>query len=209
MKFEKLNDNKIRITLSIQDLAEKEIDFHVFMSDPIESQNILIDMLEEAKKQTGFDPEDYNLKVEALAMADTNFVFTITKVLPDIEKPKLARKKFTVKRKSFSPSCSDVIYCFNTFDDYCGFLCFLSENKIHDFINDIADSVCLYFYKNEYYLVLSGVHLEVINKLKFFIEIVEFSKNVTNSKPFASKLKESGSLIMDNNALEIGLKHFV
>ena len=27
MKFEKLNENKIRITLTIQDLAEKEIDF--------------------------------------------------------------------------------------------------------------------------------------------------------------------------------------
>jgi len=100
MKFEKLNDNKIRITLSIQDLAEKEIDFHVFMSDPIESQNILIDMLEEAKKQTGFDPEDYNLKVEALAMADTNFVFTITKVLPDIE-TKISQKKVYSKKEKF------------------------------------------------------------------------------------------------------------
>ena len=39
MKFEKLNDNKIRITLTIQDLAEKEIDFHVFMSNSIEAQD--------------------------------------------------------------------------------------------------------------------------------------------------------------------------
>ena len=65
MKFEKLNENKIRVTLTIQDLVEKEIDFHIFMSNPIESQHILLDMLEEAKKETGFDPEDSNLKVEA------------------------------------------------------------------------------------------------------------------------------------------------
>ena len=96
MKFEKLSENKIRITLSIQDLAEKEIDFHVFMSNSIESQDILLDMLEQAKKETGFDPENYNLKIEALAMADTSFVFTITKEVPE-EKAKLPKKEKQLK----------------------------------------------------------------------------------------------------------------
>lgn len=98
MKFEKLNENKIRVTLTIQDLVEKEIDFHIFMSNPIESQHILLDMLEEAKKETGFDPEDSNLKVEALSMADTSFVFTITK-LPAEEKQKSQRKNLLLKEK--------------------------------------------------------------------------------------------------------------
>lgn len=89
MKFEKISENKIRITLTIQDLAEKEIDFHVFMSNSIESQDILLSMLEEAKKEIGFDPEDYNLKVEALALADTNFIFTITKMVPELEREKI------------------------------------------------------------------------------------------------------------------------
>ena len=92
MKFEKLSENKIRVTLTIQDLDEKEIDFHVFMSNPIQSQSILLDMLEEAKKEVGFDPEDYNLKIEALSLADTNFIFTITKVIPEIEKNKTAKR---------------------------------------------------------------------------------------------------------------------
>ena len=55
VKFEKLSDNKIRIILSIQDLTEKHIDFHSFMANTIESQDILLDMLEEAKKESGFD----------------------------------------------------------------------------------------------------------------------------------------------------------
>ena len=38
MKFEKLSENKIRITLSIRIWLRKEIDFHVFMSNSIESQ---------------------------------------------------------------------------------------------------------------------------------------------------------------------------
>ena len=125
MKFEKLNENKIRITLTIQDLAEKEIDFHVFMSNSAEAQDILLDMLEQAKKETGFDPEDYNLKVEALVMADTNFIFTITKLPPE-EKSKISKRKFTVKRKNIVPSSTQAVYCFGSFDDFNDFLVFLS-----------------------------------------------------------------------------------
>lgn len=209
MKFEKLSENKIRITLTVQDLAEKEIDFHVFMSNSIESQDILLDMLEEAKKETGFDPENYNLRIEALAMADTSFIFTITKELPEEEKQKLPKKKFTVRRKTLNPISTQAIYSFVTFDDFCSFLQFLKESKLFDNIAHIADSILLYQYKDKYYLLMNSIHSEVVNKLKFYTGITEFAKYVTNSKVFASKLIECGNLIMGNNALEIGFKHFV
>ncbi len=207
MKFEKLSENKIRITLSIQDLAEKEIDFHVFMSNSIESQDILLDMLEQAKKETGFDPENYNLKIEALAMADTSFVFTITKEVPE-EKAKLPKKKFTIKRKSLNPSSTQAVYAFSNFDDYCSFLHFLQESNLLNDIVHIADSVLLYQYKEKYYLLMNGIHSEVVNKLRFYTAITEFAKYITNSKVFVSKLLECGNLIMKDNALEVGLKHF-
>lgn len=210
MKFEKLSENKIRITLTIQDLAEKEIDFHVFMSNSIESQDILLDMLEQAKRETGFDPEDYNLRIEALAMADTNFIFTITKEVPEEkEKSKIPKRKFTIKRKSVSPTSAQAIYSFATFDDFCSFLRFLSESKLLVDVNKIADSISLYKYKNKYYLYINSIHSEVVNKLKFYTGITEFAKYVSNSKVFASKLIECGDLIMKNNALEIGIEHFV
>ncbi len=207
MKFEKLSENKIRITLSIQDLAEKEIDFHVFMSNSIESQDILLDMLEQAKKETGFDPENYNLKIEALAMADTSFVFTITKEVPE-EKTKLPKKKFTIKRKSLNPSSTQAVYAFSNFDDYCSFLHFLQESNLLNDIVHIADSVLLYQYKEKYYLLMNGIHSEVVNKLRFYTAITEFAKYITNSKVFVSKLLECGNLIMKDNAIEVGLKHF-
>lgn len=207
MKFEKLSENKIRITLSIQDLAEKEIDFHVFMSNSIESQDILLDMLEQAKKETGFDPENYNLKIEALAMADTNFVFTITKEVPE-ERGKFPKKKFTIKRKSLNPSSTQAVYAFSNFDDYCSFLSFLRDSNLLDNISHIADTILLYGYNEKYYLLMNGIHSEVVNKLRFYTAITEFAKYITNSKVFASKLLECGNLIMKHNALEIGLTHF-
>ena len=207
MKFEKLNENKIRITLTIQDLAEKEIDFHVFMSNSAEAQDVLLDMLEQAKKETGFDPEDYNLKVEALVMADTNFIFTITKLPPE-EKSKISKRKFTVKRKNIVPSSTQAVYCFNSFDDFNDFLVFLSKNTLLNY-KKLAKSITLYEYKEKYYLLMNNINTEFIDKIKFYTCITEFAKCVTNSKVFASKLKECGTLIMKNNALEIGFKHFV
>lgn len=207
MKFEKLNENKIRITLTIQDLAEKEIDFHVFMSNSAEAQDVLLDMLEQAKKETGFDPEDYNLKVEALVMADTNFIFTITKLPPE-EKSKISKRKFTVKRKNIVPSSTQAVYCFNSFDDFNDFLVFLSKNTLFNY-KKLAKSITLYEYKEKYYLLMNNINTEFIDKIKFYTCITEFAKGVTNSKVFASKLKECGTLIMKNNALEIGFKHFV
>ncbi len=35
MRFEKLNEDKIRITLTVDDLSEKNIDLHTFMTDSI------------------------------------------------------------------------------------------------------------------------------------------------------------------------------
>ena len=207
MKFEKLNENKIRITLTIQDLAEKEIDFHVFMSNSAEAQDVLLDMLEQAKKETGFDPEDYNLKVEALVMADTNFIFTITKLPPE-EKSKISKRKFTVKRKNIVPSSTQAVYCFNSFDDFNDFLVFLIKNTLFNY-KKLAKSITLYEYKEKYYLLMNNINTEFIDKIKFYTCITEFAKCVTNSKVFASKLKECGTLIMKNNALEIGFKHFV
>lgn len=207
MKFEKLTENKIRITLTIQDLAEKEIDFHVFMSNSAEAQDVLLDMLEQAKKETGFDPEDYNLKVEALVMADTNFIFTITKLPPE-EKSKISKRKFTVKRKNVVPSSTQAVYCFNSFDDFNDFLVFLSKNTLFNY-KKLAKSITLYEYKEKYYLLMNNINTEFIDKIKFYTCITEFAKCVTNSKVFASKLKECGTLIMKNNALEIGFKHFV
>ena len=207
MKFEKLNENKIRITLTIQDLAEKEIDFHVFMSNSAEAQDVLLDMLEQAKKETGFDPEDYNLKVEALVMADTYFIFTITKLPPE-EKSKISKRKFTVKRKNIVPSSTQAVYCFNSFDDFNDFLVFLSKNTLFNY-KKLAKSITLYEYKEKYYLLMNNINTEFIDKIKFYTCITEFAKCVTNSKVFASKLKECGTLIMKNNALEIGFKHFV
>ena len=75
MKIEKLNENKIRITLNMDDLKERDIDFHSFMSNSIESQGIFLDMLDTAQKEVGFNTDDCRIMIEALALKDRELYF--------------------------------------------------------------------------------------------------------------------------------------
>lgn len=75
MKIEKLNENKIRITLNMEDLNERDIDYHSFMSNSIESQEIFFDMLNTAEKEVGFRTDDCRIMIEALALRDRKIHF--------------------------------------------------------------------------------------------------------------------------------------
>ena len=70
MRIERLDYNKIRIILNLEDLKEQNIDLHSFMSNSIESQSLFLDMLEKAEKEIGFVTEDYKLIIEALATCE-------------------------------------------------------------------------------------------------------------------------------------------
>ena len=75
MRIEKLTENKIRIILNLDDLKEKNIDFHSFMSNSIESQDLFLDMLDIAEEEIGFITKDYKLIIEAIATSDRQFHF--------------------------------------------------------------------------------------------------------------------------------------
>lgn len=200
MKFEKINDDKLRITLTSKDLQDKSIDFHTFMANPIESQELFLDMLDEAEEKVGFDVKDYNLRIEAVVMSDESFILTITRVnTPKVATPKV-KKKFTVRRKKADLNSTHAIYCFNTFDDYCNFL-----EAIHTCshsIHNIAKSAVLYQYRSNYYLVLSNINLNNPSKLAFYSYITEFARYTNNSNLFVYKLKEVGNIVIKNNALK-------
>ena len=68
MQIEKLNENKIRITLNLDDLKENNIDLHSFMASSIETQDLFYCMLDKAEKEVGFETKNYKLMIEALAI---------------------------------------------------------------------------------------------------------------------------------------------
>ena len=208
MKFEKLNENKIRITLSTQDLIEKNIDFNSFMSNSAEAQNLFLDMLEEAEHQVGFITKDHKIKIEALAMADGDFILTITKFGKRDEKETssvVKTKKIRAKRKSTVVNSENLVYLFNSFEDFCLFSSFVE--KIKNF-NTIAKNIVLYTYNSQYYLLFTKINLEHLYIKKFYTLITEFGTYINNSDLFSHKLYERGNIVLKNNAIKQCLKYF-
>lgn len=208
MKIEKLNDDKIRITLNIEDLEAEHIDFHTFMSNPIESQDIFLLMLEKAEKEVGFITDDYRLMIEALALSDGNFILTVTRMEVEAkEKTSYKKKKLSIKRKNFNINSNIAIYRFETFDDFCSFCNFTNNSilrNLHSFINNIS----LYSYNEKYYLVFSEINVNS-NLLKTICSsITEFAHFVSESSTFINKLTEHGNLLIKDSAIDTCLRHF-
>lgn len=210
MKIEKLNEDKIRITLNMEDLKENDIDFHEFMSNSVESQELFYNMLEKAEREVGFITDDYKVMIEALATTNGNFVLTVTRLSDNNEKLKntYKKKKLNIKRKSSQVNSKKAIYCFETFDEFCEYCKFIRTNKFET-IEDLANRICLYEYNSKYYLVLENLTMN-INYLKSFASsITEFAHFVNTSHLFESKLLEYGNIIFKNHAISTCLKHFV
>lgn len=205
MKIEKLNEDKIRITLNLEELKNKNVDFHSFMSNPIETQSFFLDMLDEAEREIGFSTENYRIAIEALAMSNGNFIFTVTRIQ---EQNKFTKKKLHIKKKIETLGKSNTsIFEFENFEDFCDFCNYLN-NSIFVTIKDYIKSNILYKYNEKYYLVFKNNKIEPIVFNSFCASMSEFSKSIRNAEIFENKLKEYGTIIVKTNAIKTGLKYF-
>lgn len=192
MRFEKITENKIRITFNMDDLSEKDIDFHSFMANSDETQALFLDMLDKAEKEIGFVTKDYKLMIEALATSDGNFVLTVTRSLP--ETVKSFPKKLRGKKKNFNIFDKSAIYCFNNFDDLCN-VCICFNDAFIKTINKSLSESRLYFYNNKYYLLLKLCNnSEEIKNL--YCIISEFGSYQKYSRIFENRLLEYGNVII-------------
>ncbi len=207
MKFEKVSDTKIRVILTPEDLIKEHIDFHSFMTNSAESQDLFLNILDKAEKEIGFITQDCKIRIETLAMSGGDFIFTVTKLLPDNTSDLHIRKKVKVRRKKVSMSSNNLVYKFDCFDDFCEFSNFVSNNTIYSKLK-IAKSILLYSYNNYYYLVFKNLNTNLSDIRNFFSGISEFCTYVNNSDVFMYKLQERGKIIFKNNAITKCLYYF-
>lgn len=205
MKIEKLTDNKIRIILNTDDLLEKNIDVKSLINNTDIAQDLFKQILKCAEKEVGFVVADSKLLIEAFVSSEGFFVITFTKFKSDIKNTSNKKSKLKVKRKTLYPSCKNVAFMFNNFEEFCNFCTYL--NNIN-FTTKLAKKIILYEYNSRYYLVLSNI-TDTIDISPFYTAISEFAKIVSDSTNFECKLLERGKIIFKNNAIENGIKYFV
>lgn len=205
MRFEKITENKIRITFNLEDLSEKNIDFHSFMANSDETQALFLDMLNQAEKEIGFVTKDYKLMIEALATSDGNFILTVTRSLPDLMKP--VPRKIKGRKKNIDIFDKSGIYCFNSFEDFCSIVeCF--DDKFIKQINKSLAQSRLYLYNERYYLVLKTRGNNEDARI-LYCTLSEFSTYQRYSKIFENRLLEYGKIIIKDKAFNKVKKYFV
>lgn len=196
MKFQKLSENKLKIILSNDELPNTN-NLDDFIANSTEARHAILDILDKAYDEVGFNAKDYKIKIDAVALYNGTFVFTVTKLL------KVKKAKKVVKPKKIIKSKQDnyLIYQFEKFDDYYNFCSFIKKNHLPAKI-PLAKKAELYLYNNKYYLLLFKPNQqEEMNT--FYSYITEFSRFFSNKELFVSVLKEKGSLIIKNNAINI------
>lgn len=200
MKFEKINDNILRIVLSFDELPDCD-NLTDLMSDTELAKSSFLRLLNQAGSIVGFDTTDYKVKIQAQSLHNGNFVITVTKLVELNGKRKVATPKRVYKDEASNSNL--IIYKFDTFDDFSNFCLCLKNNRFL-YLNRLVKFCYLYSYLNSYFLILDSVNENHKQIGLFYSLITEFSEFITNMDLFYFTLREHGELVIDNNALITG-----
>ncbi len=204
MKIEKINENKLKIILSKQDLIDKNIDVHFLNKNNIEVQELFWDILHEAEIQYDFDLTQSQLLVEGMYNSGGNFILTVTKIGSPINSSDTFLRRppeLQIKRKTIHSTNYDTIYCFSTFDDFTQF-CKRLNRLPEKYINT------LYILEDKYYINFANLNENEKLSKKVSSIICDYTESAYNSNVFKNKLNEYGQIIVKDNAIQTISKYF-
>jgi len=203
MKIERVGENRIRIFVSYEDLEERDIDLDAFSYNSPETQELFWDLMEQAEIELGFEAQESQLCIEAVSDVDQGFVITITKLDDDNEfeslqkfiKNKYKKRDLSIKKKTSSIHSTMLIYAIEEFDD----LCFLASALKPLFTGRSK----VYSLDGMYYLVLSSVENNVLNKKKFDSILSEYADKMSSVDFLEGYLNEYGKLLAGEDAISL------
>ncbi len=128
MRIEKLECNKIKVTVFPIDLIDMNINMKSLKPDSPQLHSFLSGIMEKIKAETGFNPYSGRTVVEASPIGDC-IVLTVTKMTDDEENFKMSKKR-KIRAVLKNKKKENSVYFFETFDDMCGAICILSVETL-------------------------------------------------------------------------------
>lgn len=208
MKIEKINENKIKVTISLNDLEERNIDLDSLNYSSPAAQELFMDMMEQAEIQFGFTISDSQLVIEQDSDADEGFIITISKLDDDGDfesiqkyiKNRFRKRDLKSKGKSRKVCSTKAIYSFTCFED----LCTLSKRAQLLYAGESSLFKC----RDTYYLTLTRNNFTISNMNAFEALLNEYGTKVSNVSFYEGYLCEYGEVIVDSNAFEVISSYF-
>lgn len=207
MKVEKINENKVRITLSIDELAQRDISLKDLEKDTIKAKKLFLELIEESNLESSFIFEHAQLFVEAATDSNDFFTVTITKIddFPDLAKYNLLDEGFSKKtiKKTSSNLVSPIsvnIFSFESLDNILDMCDILKKNK------SFLGKNSLYKLGSKYFLIFSKYSIKNSKFLKTYSIINEFCLSNYESELYEISLKEKATLIISDKSLQTLIK---
>ncbi len=203
MRIERINDNKLRVFLSFDDLEDRDIDLDSFNYNTPETQELFWDLMEQAEVELGFDAMESQLCVEAVTDVDHGFVITITRMDDEGEfesiqkfiKNRYKRKELTPRKKAPALASTVAIYGFADFDTIA--------RACHQVATLHTGSSAAWQCEDQYYLVLYGIENPTAGSSRFEDILGEYGDKVQNTSFFEGYLNEYGKRLMQNEAVTL------
>lgn len=194
MRIEKLNSNKIKVTLTTMDLINLDIDVEQLAPNSKELHTFLFHIMETIREETGFNPYNGQVIVEATPSKE-GIIILVSKIACD--KKKISRENFnrargvTAKVKQLSGSR---IFYFKNFDDMCMALAEAPVNSLSSgFLYKLNSTYCFIIKNDMCNNVCSAV-------------MTEFAAKISESPLQSTYIKEHGKLVAKGNELVLMAK---
>ena len=198
MKFRRINDNKVQVIISRDDLEQRNVKRWDLMPSSPKTQELFQDMLEKAYEECGFEVDsDSQLMVEAYPMTSDSLVLTLTKVKDlaksfmeaDISDSKDVFFGETEDEEQLDFDSDEVVFAFKEFDAMISICKRMDDN--------FTSKTSLYKMDDVYYLVFGEEDEMLSNLIGLIGEYGDLAYIVE------AYLIEHGKLLIKDNAVEI------
>lgn len=195
MKVEKINENKIKIILSFEELEMRNITLKDIEKNTPEARNLFTNLIEETNLDEEFHFEDSQLFIEASSDNSNTFILTITRTedLPDINR--YSKKNTTVLYRVDSR-----LYEFESIDIILSF-CSIAKSE-----NLFFGKNSLYKYEDKYYILFSDSAIKNKKFIKTYVMISEYCSRYFSSDIYYKTITEKSKVVIASNALQKLLK---
>ena len=212
MKLDKISQNKLKVTLTSDDVKKWGIKFDHFAYNTPEVQELFWSVMKQAELELGFFADGKQLFVEAISTRTDGFVLMVTKLdnkdsIPQkttqISAPSSAAVSNIASGLPAMParkaSClAPVIFSFTDFDN--------AITACKEIGSSFTGQSTLYKYQEKYYLSLEvdATSIEHLSKSN----LLEYGTDTYQPALFQGRLSEHGEVLIENNAVETFCTYF-
>lgn len=191
MKIEKVDDNKVKITLSFEELEMRNITLSDIEKNNAAAKNLFTSLIEETNLDEDFKFENSQLFIEASADNNNTFILTITKIedLPDINKYSRQNPKVLYKIDSH-------LFEFPSLDTILEF-CEIAKEE-----NLFFGKNTLYKYNDKYFILFSETAIKNKKFIKTYVMLSEYCTRYFSYDLFYTTIKEKGLVVIANRAIQ-------